>query len=123
MSRRLRPVAGLVLGLALAGCGNGGLPLSHHGTSCVHPGDTVTVLAKTTPGTRLVAVVEDDFGSIIAPDPTPIDVPGSGDATITWQSPPKLSTALLHFLVTARHQGIEKRVDVHVRVKQPGHAC
>jgi hypothetical protein len=123
MSRCLRPVAGLVLGLALAACGNSGLPLSHHGTSCVHPGDTVTVQAKTTPGTRLIAVVEDDFGSIIAPDPQPIDVPSSGDATLTWQSPPKLSTALLHFLVTARHQGIEKRVDVHVRVRQPGHAC
>jgi hypothetical protein len=123
MSRRLRALAGLALGLGLAACGEGGLPLSHQGTSCVHPGETVTVRAKTTPGTRLVAVVEDDFGSIIGPDPPPIDVPSSGTATLTWQSPPKLSTALLHFLLTARHQGIEKRVDVHVRVRQPGHAC
>lgn len=123
MSRRLRTVAWLLLGAALAGCGNGGLPLSHQGTSCVHPGETVTVRAKTTPGTRLVAVVEDDFGSIIPPDPQPIEVPGSGAATLTWQSPPRLSTALLHFLLTARHQGIEKRVDVHVRVRQPGRSC
>lgn len=121
---RARSVAvALTLGVALAACGNGGLPLSHEGTSCVHPGDMVTVKAKTTPGTRLVAVVEDDFGSIIGPDPAPIEVPSSGDATMTWRSPPRLSTALLHFLLTARHQGIEKRVDVHVRVRQPGRSC
>jgi len=42
---------------------------------------------------------------------------------MTWQSPPRLSTTRLHFWVTARHQGIEKRVDVHVRVRQPGRAC
>ena len=121
---RARSVAvALTVGFALAACGNGGLPLSHEGTSCVHPGDMVTIKAKTTPGTRLVAVVEDDFGSIIGPDPAPIEVPSSGDATMTWRSPPRLSTALLHFLLTARHQGIEKRVDVHVRVRQPGRSC
>ncbi len=126
MRPRPRPagLAALVaLGVALAGCGSGGLPLSHHGTSCVHPGDTVTVETKTSPGTRLVAVVEDDFGGIIPPDPRPVDVPGSGSATLTWKSPPQLSTTLLHFLLTARHQGIEKRVDVHVRVRQPGRSC
>lgn len=109
--------------MALTACGGGGLPLSHEATNCVHPGDTVVVRTQTTPGTRLVAVVEDDFGSIIAPDPKPIDVPSSGAATMTWQSPPRLSTTRLHFWVTARHQGIEKRVDVHVRVRQPGRAC
>ena len=123
--RRAEPalVACLALGVALTACGGGGLPLSHEATNCVHPGDTVVVRTQTTPGTRLVAVVEDDFGSIIAPDPKPIDVPSSGAATMTWQSPPRLSTTRLHFWVTARHQGIEKRVDVHVRVRQPGRAC
>jgi hypothetical protein len=109
--------------LALAGCGSGGLPLGHSATGCIHPGDMVTVQVKTTPGTRLVAVVEDDFGSVIPPDPPELQVPAGGSATWTWRSPPQLSTVLLHYLVTARHQGIEKRVDVHVRVKQPGKAC
>jgi len=118
-----RSVACLAVAVALAGCDNGGLPLTQQATSCVHPGDTVTVQAKTAPGTRLVAVVEDDSRSILAPDPQPVDVPSSGAATMTWRSPPRLSTARLHFLLTARHQGIEKRVDVHVRVRQPGRSC
>src|SRR6266545_4135004 len=57
--RRAEPalVACLALGVALTACGNGGLPLSHEATNCVHPGDTVVVRTQTTPGTRLVAVV------------------------------------------------------------------
>src|SRR6266511_702043 len=62
---------------ALVACLALGLALSHEATNCVHPGDTVVVRTQTTPGTRLVAVVEDDFGSIITPDPKPIDVPSS----------------------------------------------
>jgi predicted small lipoprotein YifL len=123
MRRRLRLLAALALAAALAACGNGGLPLSNEATNCVHPGEMVTVRTQTTPGTRLVAVVEDDSGGIIAPDPRPVQVPSSGIATMTWGSPPQLSTSRLHFWVTARHQGIEKRVDIHVRVSQPGTSC
>ena len=124
--RRARPGAlralTLGLGLALVGCSNP-VPLSHRQTRCIHPGDTVTVQASTHPGARLVAVVEDDFGSELPPDLPNLDVPSSGSSTFTWPSPAHLHTRLLHFLLTVRYQGIEKRIDIHVTVKQPGVPC
>lgn len=111
-----------VLATALVGCGQS-LSLTHTETPCITPGQVVTLETTAPAGTTLHYEVQDDFGGDLSPSIPPMTVPSSGHATVTWQSPDKLSTTTLHFLLTARDGSQAASRDIHVVVGGNGRSC
>jgi hypothetical protein len=113
----------LLLTLALAaGCGQS-LSLQHSETPCIVPGQVVTLRTTAPPGTTLRYGVQDDFGGDLSPTIPPVTVGPKGNATVTWQSPSRLSTTTLHFLLTARDGDRVASRDIHVVVGGNGRSC
>ena len=112
----------LVLAMAMAGCGNN-LALNHTETACITPGQRVTIKIETAPGAQLSFQVQDDFGGEVSPRIPTMVADSSGKATVTWQSPARLSTTTLHFLVTAKKDDQRANRDIHVVVGGNGRSC
>lgn len=111
-----------VLAVASGACGQS-LSLSHTETPCIVPGQVVTLETTAPAGTMLRYQVQDDFGGDLDPTIPPVTVPSSGHATVTWQSPDRLSTTTLHFLLTARDGNLAASRDIHVVVGGNGRSC
>lgn len=114
--------AAVVALVALGGCGEA-LSVQHTETPCIVPGQVVTLKTSAPPGTTLSYQVQDDFGGSLSPSIAPVTVGPSGTATVTWQSPDRLSTTTLHFLLTARDDGRAASRDIHVVVGGNGRSC
>jgi hypothetical protein len=106
----------------LSGCGQG-LTLSHSETTCINPGQVVTLKTEAPEGTELTYKIEDDFGAAVAPAIPPVKTDGSGKATVTWQSPSSLSTTAVHFNLTAKKGSETATRDIHVEVGGSGRSC
>lgn len=121
----MNPIAlGLAVALAaiLSGCGSN-LSLSHTETSCITPGQTVTLNTQTDPNTQLTYQVQDDFGGEVGPKIPPLTTDSTGKTTLTWPSPNQLSTTTLHFLLTAKNGDKRTNRDLHVVVGGNGRRC
>ncbi|HXA41917.1 MAG TPA: hypothetical protein VNV65_03280 [Candidatus Solibacter sp.] len=120
---RLRLLAtGAAIACALAGCGSN-LSLSHSETPCITPGQVVTLNTQTAAGSQLSYDVQDDFGGEVGSKIAPVTTDSSGKATVTWQSPSRLSTTTLHFLLTAKNGDSRTNRDIHVVVGGNGRSC
>jgi hypothetical protein len=112
----------LAVGMAIGGCGNN-LTLSHSETACITPAQTVTIKIETAPGTELSFHVQDDFGGDLSPRIPPLVTDSNGRATVTWESPARLSTTTLHFLLAAKKGDQRTNRDIHVVVGGNGRSC
>ena len=119
----VRRLAAPMLAVAtVAACG-GNLSLSHSETSCITPGQAVTIHIQTSPGTELNFQVQDDFGGDLTPTIPPVTTDSGGKATVSWRSPSQISTTTLHFIVTARNGDLRASRDIHVVVGGNGRSC